>query len=60
MTAVVLNVSIEDNPSTTKDSESVVGLDFQGRRIAEGAQEVQEILKAQAAILHVRGREDVT
>lgn len=43
-----------------KDSESVVGLDFQGRRIAEGTQEVQEILKAQAAILHVRGGEDVT
>lgn len=37
-----------------------MGLDFQGRRIAEGTQEVQEILKAQAAILHVRGREDAT
>ncbi len=37
-----------------------MGLDFQGRRIAEGTQEVQEILKAQAAILHVRGGEDVT
>ncbi len=58
--AVVLNVNIDNNPSTTKDSESVVGLDFQGRRIAEGTQEVQEILKAQAAIPHVRGWEDVT
>jgi len=37
-----------------------MGLDFQRCRIAEGTQEVQEILKGQAAIPQVTGREDVT
>lgn len=52
--------NLKSVPCITKDPEGIMGLDFQSCWIAEGTQEVQEILKAQAPILHVRRREDVT
>lgn len=55
-----LNVNLKSIPSITKDPEGIMGLNFHGCRITESTQEVQEILKAQAAILHVGRREDVT